>query len=198
MTPSLSGKTVAILAADGVEQVELTEPMKALKEAGATVELVSLKAEPIQGFNHLTPGDRIPVDRVLSGADASAYDALMLPGGVANPDQLRGEDEALRFVRAFFDAGKPIAAICHAPWLLIDAGVAEGRTLTAYKTIRTDLKNAGANVVDEEVVVDDGLVTSRCPEDIPAFNRKMIEEFAEGRHEDLARAAADAPRPAAR
>lgn len=197
MTQSLSGKTVAILATDGVELVELTEPMKALKAAGATVEVVSLKAEPIQGFNHLTPGDKVPVDKAVSQTDASAYAALMLPGGVANPDQLRADEDALKFVRAFFDAGKPVAAICHAPWVLIDAGVVEGRTLTSYKTLRTDLKNAGANVVDEEVVVDDGLVTSRCPDDIPAFNAKMIEEFAEGRHEDQARAAADAPRPTA-
>lgn len=197
MTQSLSGKTVAILATDGVELIELTEPMKALKAAGATVEVVSLKAEPIQGFNHLTPGDTVPVDKTLGQTDASAYAALMLPGGVANPDQLRADEDALKFVRAFFDAGKPVAAICHAPWVLIDAGVVEGRTLTSFKTIRTDLKNAGAHVVDEEVVVDDGLVTSRCPDDIPAFNAKMIEEFAEGRHEDQAQAAEDGPRPTA-
>ena len=193
----LSGKTVAVLATDGVEQVELFEPVKALKDAGAAVEVVSPKDGEIQGFEHLTPSQKIPVDRALKGADASAYDALLLPGGVANPDQLRGDQEAVAFIRAFFDAGKPVAAICHAPWLLIDAGVAEGRTLTAYETIRLDLTNAGANVVNEAVVVDEGLVTSRCPDDIPAFNEKMIEEFAEGRHAEQAQAAAEAPQPTA-
>ncbi|MBA4808195.1 type 1 glutamine amidotransferase domain-containing protein [Brevundimonas sp.] len=183
MAQTLSGKTVAILATDGVELVELTEPMKALKEAGAVVEVISLKAGPFQGFNHLTPGDKVTADKAVAGVDASAYSALMLPGGVANPDQLRANQDAVKFVRAFFDAGKPVAAICHAPWLLIEAGVVEGRTLTAFNSIRTDLRNAGANVVDEPVVVDEGLVTSRKPDDIPAFNAKMIEEFAEGRHQ---------------
>ncbi len=182
MAQTLSGKTIAVLATDGVELVELNEPVKALRDAGATVEVVSLKAGDFQGFNHLTPGDKVTADKAVAGVDASAYAALMLPGGVANPDQLRGDADAVKFVRAFFDAGKPVAAICHAPWLLVEAGVVEGRTLTGFKTIRTDLRNAGANVVDEAVVVDDGLVTSRCPDDIPAFNAKMIEEFAEGRH----------------
>jgi len=182
MAQSLSGKTVAVLATDGVELIELTEPVKALRDAGAAVEIVSLKAGDFQGFNHLTPGDKITADKAVAGVDASAYSALMLPGGVANPDQLRADEDAVKFVRAFFDAGKPVAAICHAPWLLIEAGVVEGRTLTGYPSIRTDLRNAGATVVDEEVVVDDGLVTSRKPDDIPAFNAKMIEEFAEGRH----------------
>jgi protease I len=186
MAQTLSGKTVAILATDGVELVELTEPMKALNEAGASVEIVSLKAGDFQGFNHLTPGDKVTADKAVAGVDASAYSALMLPGGVANPDQLRANEDAVKFVRAFFDAGKPVAAICHAPWLLIEAGVVEGRTMTAFDSIRTDLRNAGAHVVDEPVVVDQGLVTSRNPDDIPAFNAKMIEEFAEGRHREQA------------
>lgn len=196
MAQSLSGKTVAVLATDGVELIELTEPVKALRDAGAAVEIVSLKAGEFQGFNHLTPGDKVTADKAVAGVDASAYSALMLPGGVANPDQLRADEDAVRFVRAFFDAGKPVAAICHAPWLLIEAGVVEGRTLTAYPSVRTDLRNAGATVVDEEVVVDDGLVTSRNPDDIPAFNAKMIEEFAEGRHRGQAEKT-DTARPAA-
>ena len=178
----LSGKTVAVLATDGFEQVELTEPMKALKEAGATVEIVAPKGGQIQGFNHFDKGDMFRVDRTLEEADAGRYDALLMPGGAHNPDQLRVERAATDFVRAFFDAGKPVAAICHAPWVLIDAGVAEGRRLTSYKTIRTDLRNAGAEVVDEEVVVDQGLVTSRGPDDLPAFCARMVEEFAEGAH----------------
>lgn len=186
MAQTLSGKTVAVLATDGVELVELTEPVKALKEAGASVEILSLKAGEFQGFDHLTPGDKVTADKAVADADASSYAGLLLPGGVANPDQLRADKDAVAFVRAFFEAGKPVAAICHAPWLLIEAGVVEGRTLTAFESIRTDLRNAGANVVNEEVVVDKGLVTSRCPDDIPAFNRKMIEEFAEGRHQGQA------------
>ncbi len=197
MAQTLSGKTVAALVTDGVEQVELIKPMEALRDAGATVHVVSLKPGRIQGFNQLTPGDQIPVDRVLSETDASAYDALLLPGGVANPDQLRGDEAAVGFVRAFFDAGKPVAAICHAPWLLIEAGVVDGRTLTGYPTIRTDLRNAGATVVDEAVVVDDGLVTSRSPDDIPAFCEKMIEEFAEGPHRGQAGTTAETAQPAA-
>ena len=183
MAQTLSGKTVAVLATDGVELVELTEPVKALKEAGASVEILSLKAGEFQGFNHLTPGDKVTADKAVADADAGSYAGLLLPGGVANPDQLRADKDAVAFVRAFFEAGKPVAAICHAPWLLIEAGVVEGRTLTAFESIRTDLRNAGANVVNEEVVVDKGLVTSRCPDDIPAFNARMIEEFGEGRHQ---------------
>lgn len=197
MAQRLNGKTIAILAADGFEQAELTEPMKALKDAGASVEIVSPRTGEIQGFNHFDKGDAFAVDRTIAASDASAYDGLVLPGGAHNPDQLRIDDEALKFVRAFFDAGKPVAAICHAPWILIDAGVVEGRKLTSYKTIRTDLRNAGAEVVDEEVVVDEGLVTSRDPDDLPAFCAKMIEEFAEGRHKGQAEAAKDADRPVA-
>ena len=176
----LSGKTIAILATDGFEQVELTDPMKALKDAGAAVEIVSLKAGEIQGFNHFDKADSFKVDKTLSDASVSDYDGLMLPGGAHNPDALRVDDEAKSFVKGFFDAGKPVATICHAPWILIDAGVAEGRRLTSYKTIRTDLRNAGAEVVDEEVVVDRGLVTSRSPDDLPAFNAKMIDALAGG------------------
>jgi protease I len=189
MAQTLNGKKIAVLATDGVEQIELLDPVKALKQAGAEVEIVSIKSGQIQGFDHLTPDQKIGVDKTLDETDASVYDGLLLPGGVANPDQLRGESRAVAFVRAFFEAGKPVAAICHAPWLLIEAGVVEGRTLTGFKTIRTDLTNAGANVVDEEVVVDQGLVTSRSPDDLPAFNAKMIEEFAEGRHREQAQAA---------
>ena len=197
MAQTLNGKTIAILATDGFEQVELTEPLKALRDAGATVEIVSPKQGEIQGFNHFDKGDAFKVDRAVSAADASAYAGLVLPGGAHNPDNLRIDEDALAFVRAFFDAGKPVAAICHAPWILIDAGVVEGRKLTSYKTIRTDLRNAGAEVVDQEVVVDEGLVTSRNPDDLPAFCARMIEEFAEGRHEGQAQAAKDADRPVA-
>lgn len=197
MAEQLNGKTIAILATDGFEQVELIEPMKALKDAGAEVHVVSPKSGSIQGFNHFDKGDAVPVDRTLSETDPSIYQGLVLPGGAHNPDALRIDDDALAFVRAFFDAGKPVAAICHAPWILIDAGVVEGRRLTSYKTIRTDLRNAGAEVVDEEVVTDQGLVTSRDPDDLPAFCAKMIEEFAEGRHAEQAEAAQEAPRPVA-
>jgi len=194
---TLAGKTIAVLAADGVEQIELQEPVKALRAEGATVEVISLEPGWIQGFDHLTPDEMIAVDRTLKATDASLYDGLVLPGGVANPDRLRTEEAALKFVRAFFDAGKPVAAICHAPWILIEAGVAEGRTLTAYKSIRTDLRNAGAEVVDKEVVVDDGLITSRCPDDLPAFNAAMIEAFAEPPRRSRRKAASDETRPSA-
>ena len=183
MAQTLSGKTVAALATDGVEQVELTKPMQALRDAGATVHLVSPNSGQIQGFNHLTPGDKFPVDKSLSETDASAYDALLLPGGVANPDQLRGDDDAVAFVRAFFDAGKPVAAICHAPWLLVETGIAKGRKMTSYKSIRTDVINAGATWEDSEVVVDDGVITSRNPGDLGAFVTKIVEEVKEGKHQ---------------
>ncbi len=182
MANKLSGKTVAILAADGFEEVELTKPKKALEEAGAKTSVVSIKSGKIQGMNHADKGETVTVDVTLSEAKPDDFDALMIPGGLMNPDALRSSDEALEFVRHFFRVGKPVAAICHAPWVLIDAGVVRGRTLTSWPAIKTDVRNAGGNWVDEEVVVDNGLVTSRKPDDIPAFNEKMIEEFCEGRH----------------
>ena len=183
MANKLSGKKVAILAADGFEEVELTEPKKALEDAGAKTSVVSIKSGKIQGMNHADKGDKVAVDLTLDDAKPEDFDALMIPGGLMNPDTLRSTKEALEFVRHFFEEGKPVAAICHGPWVLIDAGVARGRTLTSWPAIKTDVRNAGGNWVDEEVVVDNGLVTSRKPDDIPAFNEKMIEEFCEGRHE---------------
>jgi protease I len=179
---SLNGKRVAILVADGFEQVEMTDPRKALTDAGARTTIVSPAKGTVQGWNHFEKGERFNVDTPLSNAKASDFDALLLPGGVANPDQLRIIPAAVSFVREFFDAGKPVAAICHAPWTLIDAGVLRGRTVTSWPSLRSDLVNAGARWVDQEVVTDQGLVTSRKPDDIPAFNRKMLEEIAEGRH----------------
>jgi deglycase len=178
----LSGKKVAILVTDGFEQSELTEPRKALEAEGAKTSIVSPKAGEVKGWVHVEWGDTFKVDVKLADAHESDFDALLLPGGVMNPDKLRLVPEAAQFVRRFFEAGKPVAAICHGPWLLIDAGVARGRTVTSWPSIRADLANAGAHVVDAEVTVDRGLVTSRKPDDIPAFNRKMIEEFAEGKH----------------
>ena len=182
MANELSGRSVAVLATDGVEQVELTEPVKALKAAGATVHVVSPKEGSLQGWNHLDKADPIPVDQPLEGADPARYDALMLPGGVVNPDQLRLQPKAIAFIRHFVESGKPIAAICHGPWTLIDAGGVEGRRMTSWPSLKADLTNAGARWEDSEVVTDRGLVTSRKPDDIPAFSRKMIEEFREGRH----------------
>ena len=190
MPGQLQGKTIAILATDGVEQAELLSPKQALLQAGAKVEVISLKIGDIQGFDHLTPDKKISVDKALESVDAADYDGLVLPGGASNPDTLRIEPAVQAFVRAFFDAGKPVGAICHAPWILINADLAAGRRLTSYKTIRQDLRNAGAEVVDEAVVVDKGLITSRDPNDLPAFNAKLIEEFAEGRHGEQARKAA--------
>jgi protease I len=183
--PELNGKRVAILATDMFEQVELVEPRKAVEQAGAEVELVSLETGEIQGFNHYDKADTFPVDKAVADVSADDYDALLLPGGVGNPDTLRTDDDAVAFVRAFFEQGKPVAAICHAPWTLIEAGVVRGRKLTSYASVKTDVKNAGGNWVDEEVVVDEGLVTSRRPDDLPAFCEKAVEEFAEGRHERL-------------
>ena len=180
----LTDKRIAFLTAnEGVEQVELTKPLEAVREAGAEAELIAPDAGEVQAFNHLDKGDKFAVDRAIADADPSHFDALVLPGGVANPDQLRMKPEAIEFVRAFFEAGKPVAAICHAPWTLIEADVVRGRTLTSFPSLQTDLRNAGAEWVDEEVHVDEGLVTSRKPDDLGAFCAKAIEEFAEGVHE---------------
>lgn len=178
----LQGRKVAVLATDGFEQVELTKPVEALKAAGAEVHVVSPKGGQIQGYNHHDKGDMIPVDRELAQAQSGDYDALVLPGGVINPDQLRLEEKAIDFIRDFVRSEKPIAAICHGPWTLIDAGGVEGRKVTSWPSLKADLRNAGAEWVDQEVVVDAGLVTSRNPDDLPAFCAKMVEEFAEGRH----------------
>lgn len=182
MTGRLQGKKIAILATDGFEESELLKPLETLKKEGAQVEIVSLKSGDIQGFHHMKPDKKVHVDRELDRARADDYDALMLPGGAQNPDQLRTRPQVQKFVRAFADAGKPLAAICHAPWILIDAGLAKNRKLTSWPTIRIDLRNAGAQVVDEEVVVDQGLITSRGPDDLPAFCKKLVEEIAEGVH----------------
>jgi protease I len=179
---TLKGKRIAIIAADMVERVELVEPRKALEEAGAETDLISLEPGEITSFDHFDPADKLKVDRAVEEVQESEYDALMIPGGVGNPDQLRGDENLVAFVRDFFEAGKPVAAICHAPWVLVEAGVVQGRKLTSWPTLQTDIRNAGGNWVDEQVVVDQGLVTSRKPDDIPAFNSKMIEEFAEGKH----------------
>jgi protease I len=183
MAGKLEGKRIAFLATEGVEQVELTDPWKAVEQAGGTPELISLEPGAVQGFNHLDKADTFPVDAVAGEADPGRYDALVLPGGVANPDMLRADPDAVAFVRSFFEDGRPVAAICHGPWTLIDAGVVTGRTLTSWPSLKTDLRNAGANWVDEEVHVDQGLVTSRKPDDLPAFCAKLVEEFCEGRHE---------------
>jgi protease I len=182
MALELAGKNVAILVADGFEQVEMTEPRHALEQEGAHTDLISPQKNEVRGWKKTEWGDKFPVDVSLEHADPNDYDALLLPGGVLNPDALRINDEAIAFVRAFFEAHKPVAAICHGPWTLIEADAVRGRTMTSYSSIKDDLKNAGANWVDREVVTDEGLVTSRKPDDIPAFNRKMIEEFAEGLH----------------
>lgn len=178
----LSGKKIAVLATDGFEQVELTKPVEALKAAGAEVEIVSPKSGKIQGFKHHDKADEARVDRTLEQASSGDYDGLVLPGGVINPDALRLEEQAITFIRDFVQASKPIAAICHGPWTLIDAGAVDGKKMTSWPSLKTDLTNAGAEWVDQEVVVDEGLVTSRNPDDLPAFCAKMVEEFCEGRH----------------
>ncbi|MBW4695687.1 MAG: type 1 glutamine amidotransferase [Lyngbya sp. HA4199-MV5] len=180
MTQSLNQKKIAILVADGFEQVEMTEPRQALDHAGAQTFIISPNGDTVQGWNHFDKGDTFPVDVPLSSANPAEYDALLLPGGVANPDQLRVNEKAVQFVQSFFAAGKPVAAICHAPWTLIEADVVNERQLTSWSSLRKDLQNAGARWVDREVVVDDGLVTSRKPQDIPAFNRAIVEAFAAG------------------
>jgi protease I len=178
----LQGKRVAFLATDMVEQVELTEPWKAVQDEGATPELVSLEEGEIQGFNHYDKGDTFKVDHTVEEASADDYDALVIPGGVGNPDTMRLDENAVEFTRQFFEQGKPVGVICHGPWMLVEAGVVRGRKVTSWPSLRTDIRNAGGNWVDEEVVVDQGLVTSRKPDDLPAFNEKIVEEFAEGQH----------------
>ncbi len=178
----LTGKTIAILVADGFEEIEMTSPRAALEAAGATTKIVSLAHGHVEGWNHFDKGAKFKVDQVVSAASADDFDGLLLPGGVANPDQLRVNPDALAFVRAFFIQHKPVAAICHAPWTLIDAQCVSGRRMTSYPSIKHDLINAGAHWTDEDVVVDQGLVTSRSPKDLPAFNAKLVEEVAEGLH----------------
>jgi protease I len=178
----LDGKKVAFLATDGVEQVELTEPWKKVEDEGGTPELVSLESGEIQAFEHLDHGDRFEVDKTVQDANESDYDGLVLPGGVANPDFLRGDEDAVAFVKSFFDSQKPVAVICHGPWTLVEADVVRGRKITSWPTVRTDIENAGGNWVDEEVVVDNGLVSSRKPDDLPAFCDKLAEEICEGIH----------------
>jgi protease I len=184
MADDLTGKTIAIIAADGVEQIELTEPRKAIENAGGTTELLSIAEGEIQGMEHdINKGDTFPVDKLVGDASVDDYAGVLLPGGVANPDNLRADENVITFLQDFAKTGKPIGAICHAPWTLAEADLVRDRTLTSYPSIRTDLRNAGANVVDEEVVVDQGLVTSRNPDDLPAFCDKIVEEYAEGAHE---------------
>ena len=182
MADKLQGKRVAFLATDMVEQVELTEPWKAVQDEGATPELVSLEDGEIQGFNHYDKADTFKVDRTVEEASADDYDALVIPGGVGNPDAMRMNENAVEFTRQFFEQGKPVGVICHGPWMLVEAGVVRDRTVTSWPSLQTDIRNAGGNWVDEEVVVDNGLVTSRKPDDLPAFTAKIVEEFAEGRH----------------
>ncbi len=183
MAELLKGKKIAILATEGFEYVELTKPKKALEDAGANTEVVSPKDGKIKGWDHTDWGDSVKVDVSLKSADPDNYDALLLPGGVMNPDHLRQDPAAVQFVKSFFEAHKPVAAICHGPWMLVEADVVRGRKLTSWPSLKTDIKNAGGQWTDEQVVTDQGLVTSRKPDDIPAFNKKIVEEFAEGKHQ---------------
>ena len=188
MAGKLDGKRIAFLVApEGIEQVELTEPWKAIEEAGGSPELISTDSGHVQAFNHLDKADTFPVDHTVKEADASDYAGLVLPGGVANPDFLRMDENAVGFARAFFEQGKPVGAICHAPWTLVEADVLRGRTITSWPSLKTDIRNAGGTWVDEEVVVDEGLVSSRNPDDLPAFCAKIVEEFCEGEHEGQSR-----------
>jgi protease I len=182
MDRKLQGKRVAFLATDGVEQIEFTEPFNAIKDVGAKVELISIKSGSIQGVNGMNKADTFPVDKTVKQANADDYDALVLPGGVANPDKMRVDRDAVAFVKKFFEARKPVGAICHGPWMLVEADVVRNRTITSWPSLKTDIRNAGGNWVDEEVHTERGLVTSRKPDDIPAFNRKLIEEIGEGPH----------------
>ena len=185
---TLAGKTVAFLVAnEGVEQVELTEPWKAVQDAGGTPRLVAPESGTIQAFNHLDKGDTFDVDKTVAEASAGDYDGLVLPGGVANPDFLRTDEDAVAFVRSFFEQGKPVGVICHGPWTLVEADVLKGRTITSWPSLKTDIENAGGTWVDEEVHVDEGLTSSRNPDDLPAFCAKIVEEFAEGKHAEQAR-----------
>ena len=187
MANELKGKKVAIIATDGVEQVELEKPRQAVEDAGAQTELLSVKDDEIQAMNHdLEPADKFSVDKLVGDASVADYDGLILPGGTVNADKLRIEDDVISFVKEYFKSGKPVGVICHGPWTLVEADLVKGRTLTSYPSIRTDIRNAGGDVVDEEVVVDEGLVSSRNPDDLPAFCAKIVEEFAEGVHEAAA------------
>jgi protease I len=187
MAGELQGKRIAFLMSnEGVEQVEFTEPRKAVEKAGAEVDVIATEAGEIQAVDHLDKSDTFQADKSTSEAKADDYDGVVLPGGVANPDNLRMDKDAVRFLREFFAAGKPVGAICHAPWMLVEADVVDGRKVTSFPSLQTDVRNAGGNWVDEEVVVDSGLVTSRKPDDLPAFNAKIVEEFAEGVHEEQA------------
>jgi protease I len=189
MGAELKGKRVAFLATDGVEQVELTEPWHAVEKAGGTPELVSLERGEIQGFDHFDKAEKLPVDRAVADADAGDYDALVLPGGVINPDILRTNETAMAFVAAFFEQGKPVGAICHGPWSLVETGAVKGRTVTSWPSLKTDIENAGGTWKDEELVIDRGLFTSRKPDDLPAFCTKLVEEVAEGEHAEQREAA---------
>jgi protease I len=193
MAQALNGKKIAFLVAnEGVEQVELTEPWKAVEEAGGDPDLVSIEPGQVQTFNHLDKGDKFDVDRTVDEVDESEYDALVLPGGVANPDFLRMNEQAVSFVRSFFEAGKPVGVICHGPWTLVEADVVRGRRLASWPSLKTDIRNAGGEWVDEQVVTDRGLVSSRNPDDLPAFCSKIVEEFTEGVHEEQRAATAGA------